>query len=363
VYDRYCYPSYHHHHCDYGFSFGFSYWRDPYYYGPAPVIYTTPYPFYGFGGVVTEVVAAPVVVPQPVYYAAPPVAVAAAPPAPMPLPAPAEQVAPPVVEQPVAPQAPAAGPAPALEKPAPAPAAEPQPVPAPAPEEQAAPAVEVPSETAPAPAAEPPSAAESATTARPSSIGASSQAPTTQPAISEEFVKHMNAGAEAFAGGKYDEARRSFASAMATDSENVDAHLAFALAHFALGDYATTARTLREVIPAYPLIVHSQFDLRQQYKIADDLTKQVAKLRDHIKAHPKDVDAMLVLGFVQHFGGQREDARKVFAEVQRLSKDDGVAKVFVTPPPLPQATTQPAAATTAPAATTPTTRPADASVR
>jgi len=316
-----------------------------------PYYYCAPYPFYGFGTVVTEVIAAPVVVPQPVYYPAP-VAVAAAPGAPLPLPAPAvqapaEQVAPPAVERP-APPPEMPGPAPATPE-QPAPAAEPQP---PAAEDR-------PSETA-APAEEP-------ATQEPSASEAAPEAPTTQPAISEEFIRQMNTGAEAFANGKYDDARRAFAAAMTEEPDNLDARLAYAIAHFAMTDYPAAARTLREVIPANPLIVHSPFDLRQQYKNADELTRQVAKLQDYIAVHPQDVDGLVVLGFVQHFSGGREDARKTFAEVQRRSPDDAVAKAFLNPPPLPQATTQPAAATTQPSATptapataAPTTRPAEA---
>lgn len=196
---------------------------------------------------------------------------------------------------------------------------------------------------------------------------ASSEAPTTQPAgaqptePSEQFVKCMNDGAQAFAKADFHEARRLFVQATIEDPNNVDAKLAYALTQFALGEYYIAAMLLREVIPHNAYVVYSDFDLRDRYGDKKLLEKQVASLRSAVREHPKDSDLLLVLGFVEHFTGRRDEAKVTFEKALKISPDEPAAKAFLNPPPLPQApTTQPALQSTGPQ---PEDSPASASLR
>ncbi len=168
---------------------------------------------------------------------------------------------------------------------------------------------------------------------------------------SEAFVNYMNQGATAFANGDYTNAGIAFAQALQTDPSSIDARLAYAITLFALGDYRAAAEPIRQVIPQYSEVVYSDFDLRERYGKKEQLDKQLAVLRAFVKANPDDVDAMIVLGFIEHFSGNRDSAKEVFRKALTLSPNDSVAATFLNPPPLVPPTTQPAGQT-------PTTRPA-----
>lgn len=191
--------------------------------------------------------------------------------------------------------------------------------------------------------------------------------PTQTDQPSETFIKAMNDGAAAFATGDYDKARHAFVLAIlnSTDRpENIDAKLAYAVTQFALGDYHVAAMLMRQVIPENPLTVYAPFDLRERYDKKERLAKETEALQTYVKTHPADVDAMVVLGFVLHFTGQRDQARQVFADVVKIAPKDSLAAVFLNPPPPPTTqptsqapATQPASVVPGPTAA-PTTRPA-----
>lgn len=331
-----------------GFSFGFYCGRPLYY--PPPIV-----------GVPGPVFVEPAyVIPSPTIVA--PTAVVAAPPAVVEQPAGAYTEAPPTgygygspaVAAGSAGQAPAEGeaqplvPPPPEQQPSPPPAGREQPLLVP-PSSSAQPSA---SPEAPAAEAQAPSAAVQTPAAAPTSEAATAQgqgASADQARIEEEFGKRMEEGAAAFARGEFDKARHAFVLAILAMPDNVDAKLAYAITQFAIGDYHVAAILLRQVIPAHPEVVYSDFDLRERYEKKEKLTRQVETLRAYIKAHPGDADAMLVLGFVQHFSGQRDEAKRTFAEVLKVSPKEAVASVFLNPPPLQVAATQPAAS-----------RPADA---
>lgn len=199
--------------------------------------------------------------------------------------------------------------------------------------------------------------------AAPPATGAAQPKPEDQAKIEEEFGQRMEEGAAAFAVGDFDKARHAFVLAILAIPDSVDAKLAYAITQFAMGDYHVAAILLRQVIPAHPDVVYADFDLRERYEKKDKLGQQIEALRAFIKAHPKDVEPMLVLGFVQHFSDQRDQARRTFAEASKLAPKEAVASIFLNPPPAPVATTQPfpqpAATVTAPTAV-PTTQPVTA---
>lgn len=422
-------------HCDrprYSFCFGLNYgWVSPYYapvYCP-PVVAVPSYGFWGFSTVVAEpvYVASPVYAePAPLVYAYPepaPVAVVAegvgpieeAPvqvvePAPQGYaePAPATEVyaappdtgsyAPPATT--VAPNTAGEGvavaqPAPTdvyVVTPRPQVAAPPTaigtaPVPSPSVPSETLPQV-APEETMPVVPSSVPAETEAPSTAAPQGADEAVAPPPGMVGITEAFVQHMNAGADAFYKADYPTARQHFIKAMLELPDNIDAKLAMAFTEFALGSYDMAATVIRQVIPAHPEIVHASFDLWERYEKKELLPQQIHALEQYIKDHPRSADARNLLGFIEYFTGAREAALETFRKVQYLDNTDRVAKAFLNPPPPPAQmappapqpadgvtapTTQPSRATTttvarptnaaaAPApATTPTTRPGEGS--
>lgn len=232
------------------------------------------------------------------------------------------------------PSAPAGQAPPVQQQPAPPMAQPPMPLP---PAAQPSPAVETP---VPAVPAEPQT---SASAAQPAPVAAEAR-PEDQAKAEEEYAKRMEEGAAAFATGDYDKARHAFVLAILATSNNLDAKLAYSITQFAIGDYHVAAILLQQVMPAHPEIVYSDFDLRERYEKKEKMAQQIETLRAFAKAHPKDVEPLLVLGFVQHFSDQRDQAKQTFTEALKLSPKETVASIFLNPPPMPQApTTQPAA--------------------
>ncbi|MBN1490062.1 MAG: tetratricopeptide repeat protein [Phycisphaerae bacterium] len=362
----YC-PPYHHHrprhsfHFGFGFSFGRPDYYYPGYYYPdyyyPPVVAVPAYGF-GFSTVETTIVEQPIynttVVQEPAYAetVTPGPIVGYTESAPMLTPdvqpAPATTVTPDVMVEPAPSQPKAAYDAPATMNVPTAAVVE-----APAVSSQApiAPSPE-PAAISPAPAVEPAPAPQ--TNAQTIEGTEPAEAPD---GLSEKFIEQMNAGGDAFARGAYDEARRAFVAAMVEMPNNIDPMLALALTHFATGEYELAAMLLQQVLPDHPEIAQSLFDLRTQYPDAETLAKQITALRSHIESHPSEIAPRVLLGFVEHFSGQREEARKTFEAVAAQAPDNAVAAVFLEPAAASAPTTQPV--TSEPSTTPPaTTRPA-----
>ncbi len=184
-------------------------------------------------------------------------------------------------------------------------------------------------------------------------------------AADDKFVDYMNDGAAAFAVGKYAEARRQFSkAAQLRNADRADAELACAIAEFAMGNersYTSAATRITKVIRERPELAQADFSLADRYRKAGDLDEQIEKLRRYVRLHPQSTDALVLLGFVEQFTGQKESARQRFAEVAKRRPNDEVAKAFLADGPATQpAADGPAAAWLGTGKTAaPTTRPAE----
>lgn len=202
----------------------------------------------------------------------------------------------------------------------------------------------------------------------------SSTPPTTQPAENvsaglagspaaepdaEALFNRMVEGVELFHQGQYDQAGRIFREVADSDPKNVDALLAYATARFATGDYALAALAIRQGVNIYPDVVNAPFDLRDNYGTLEDFERQLGELEAWVAQNPEYVNARLVLGFVYHYAGQREQAREVFASVKHQSRTSAdLADRFINAEPIEAA--EPSAqvpASTQPAVAPPATKP------
>ena len=156
-----------------------------------------------------------------------------------------------------------------------------------------------------------------------------------RPAVSEEVRRLMTDGVKAFADGRYEEAAEQFLRVAMDDPNSVDAALAYATARFATGSYAMSAVAIRRGIRRMPQVVNSLFDIRDRYDKLADFDLQLETLTKHMDEHPDDVDGLVVLGFVQHFTGERELAAQTFARLKAHSDaDTDVADIFLNAKPI-----------------------------
>jgi len=146
----------------------------------------------------------------------------------------------------------------------------------------------------------------------------------------EEMDRLMKEGVVVFAAGDYEKAAQNFMKVSMAMPENIDALLAYAVARFATGDYANSATAIRRAVRKVPDVVNSLFDLRDRYGKMSDFDGHVASLVRYVNEKKDDIDGWLVLGFVQHFIGDRAHSKETFEGVKKRSPADAdVAELFI----------------------------------
>lgn len=147
--------------------------------------------------------------------------------------------------------------------------------------------------------------------------------------------RQMVEGMKAFSAGDYDQAARTFLQAGMGDNDNIDAWLAYAVARFATGDYKASALAVRRAIRAFPDVVNSPVDIRERYGRPEDFDRHLAAAEERVRNRAEDGDALLTLGFVQHFSRQREAAAQTFEMLcRRFEADRELADIFLNARPL-----------------------------
>jgi len=119
-------------------------------------------------------------------------------------------------------------------------------------------------------------------------------------------------GNAAFAAGRYDEARRSYARAVMTDARDGYAKMLYAWANFALGDYEVAAAAIRRALLTTSDLVENPLDLRTLYPDRATLDRQSDGLTRFLADHPDHREAQLVWGYLLYSIGQAEPAASMF---------------------------------------------------
>jgi tetratricopeptide (TPR) repeat protein len=146
----------------------------------------------------------------------------------------------------------------------------------------------------------------------------------------EQMDQLMKKGSEAFTTHEYEKAGRLFLQAARADARNVDAELAYAIARFASGDYETSADAIRRGVKKYPDVANSRFDVRERYGNPEDFQHHLSHLEDYVLDKAGDPNGWIVLGFVRHFGGQRQQATGNFETIKkRFEPDSEIADIFL----------------------------------
>jgi tetratricopeptide (TPR) repeat protein len=126
----------------------------------------------------------------------------------------------------------------------------------------------------------------------------------------------MSRGTEAFVKGKYEQARSAFV--LAADMNKFDPASRIHAAHacFALGRYSQSVRWLREAFGLEPRIRDLPYDLRTDYGRPSEFDDHLAALKASVQAFPKEIDPLIVLGYVYYYIGQRDQAHQALRKAK-----------------------------------------------
>ena len=105
--------------------------------------------------------------------------------------------------------------------------------------------------------------------------------------------------------------------------------IACGLAELASARFDRAAAAIHEALARQPDLARTRLDIRASFSRSDDLAARMAELNRRHSADPKDADALLVLGFVQFFGGAPEQGRGAFDQYIALRPDDTPLEPFM----------------------------------
>jgi len=134
--------------------------------------------------------------------------------------------------------------------------------------------------------------------------------------------------ARAFQEARYEDARAYLARAVLNDPQNGFAELAYALGHFALGDYQAAAAAVRRGVALVPDVIDAPIDVVRQYGEAKDFETHMQGLQLYVASHPEDQNAWFLLGYVRYSSGNPQEAAEAFTKAAGLDPNDTYAAVF-----------------------------------
>lgn len=134
--------------------------------------------------------------------------------------------------------------------------------------------------------------------------------------------------ARMFQEGRYEESRTLLVQAVLSDPENGFAELAYALGHFAVGEYDPAAEAVRRGAALVPDVIDLPIDVVRQYGQPKDFETHLQALQLYAAAHPEDQNAWFLLGYVMYSSGKPQEAQRAFEKAVKLNPSDTYAAVF-----------------------------------
>ena len=136
----------------------------------------------------------------------------------------------------------------------------------------------------------------------------------------------MQRGADAFAAGRYDEARSFFMQSVLADERDGYAKLLLALTHFAMREYDVASLALRRSLLTAEVLIREPLDVRTLYEDLGRFQAQLSDLAAHVAREPWADDSQLLLAYVHFSIGQAEEAAAILDRVTRRNPEDALAK-------------------------------------
>lgn len=187
-----------------------------------------------------------------------------------------------------------------------------------------------------------------------------------------EFQRHMQRADSAFRNGRFNEAHSGLAVAAALAGSAPECSLSLTLSSVALGHYYQASMHLREALKGFPELPLVNVDLPGFYGDRADFDRHLRQLQQQVELAPADLDAALVLAYVQYFSGDRPSAVAGVRRLHALAGEsnsavmleaceifyDGMMAAGAAAEPLPPASRPARAPATASAPSAPSTTPA-----
>ncbi len=162
----------------------------------------------------------------------------------------------------------------------------------------------------------------------PTSVGPPAPAATYQALTEPGDDTLIGQGNAAFLAGRYDEARRSYVSAMLADERDGYAKFLYALANFAMRDYEVAGIALQRALLTTPALIEYPVDVRGLYEPPFLFEAQLKHLSGFVERHTDHRGALLLLGYLHYASGQAERALVIVTALSESDTDDSVAAVL-----------------------------------
>ena len=133
---------------------------------------------------------------------------------------------------------------------------------------------------------------------------------------------HLGRGLVLLRDGEYRGAANAFKLAAETDQGDPAARLYAAHALFAIGRYGDAVKYLRRAFELQPKIVFLDFDIRDDYGQRADFDKQLEVLENALKRFPRNLDRLIMLGYVRYYSHQHEKAHEPLAKASKVDPRD-----------------------------------------
>ena len=135
----------------------------------------------------------------------------------------------------------------------------------------------------------------------------------------------LEQGEEAFAMGRYDEARRLIRRAVIGLPDDPYAQLDYALVHFALGDYQISAQAFRRALVEEPDLLDRMPNVATAYGVPGDFDRHLSALQAQVFREPTDTHARFLYGVVLVSSGDPASAVSHLSRVLHQDPRDTVA--------------------------------------
>jgi len=134
----------------------------------------------------------------------------------------------------------------------------------------------------------------------------------------------IDEGIEAFAAGRFEEARRSFVRVSLEDRGDAYAMLLYGWTWFAVGDHEIAASAIRGALGYTPEVVHHPLDLRTLYGDEAALEGRLEQLGEFVSQFPANRQARFLLGYALMSSGRFQEALDAILPLRTPTSDDPI---------------------------------------
>ena len=146
-------------------------------------------------------------------------------------------------------------------------------------------------------------------------------------------------GLEMFRAGRYGQAARLFTAAADANHEDAASRIHAAQSLLAVGQYDEALIHVHRAFELAPQLLNMPLDLAADYNDHNDYRQQLAALETHVRDHPTDTRAAVLLAYARFFSPRPTDAAADMARIKPLAQRDPFVRKLLraAAPIIPQA--------------------------